>query len=88
METYQLPFNAKTVRTLFTYGQPGLSTPAVTAAKNVGEHFSAIGNILIEGNVSPEVGAMAIQKLYEAKVLIEGAIATGWQNSFGKGGNA
>lgn len=62
----------------FTSNVPALSGAPVTALNGIGENFRAIGTAMVEGNISPEYGEFAVQKLYEAQLAVTAAIQHGW----------
>lgn len=72
-------FNLSGSQIKSTFGTgPKLEGPQAKAVTNVGDHFTGIGTILSEGNVLPEHGEFAMQKVYEAKLAVDTAIAHGW----------
>ncbi len=75
--------NKNQVKETFGFVPAGIKGTQATAMTSVSENLTSIGNVLVEGNVSPEHAAYAAQKLYEAKLACDYAIIAGWNN--GKG---
>lgn len=65
------------IKKVFGFYPPlkGTSGSAVTA---ISGHFTGIGTIMLEGGVTPELGAVAIEKLFEAQQAVNAAVAYGW----------
>lgn len=73
-------FNTPT--TVKTLGMvPTLHGGQATALQNVTKNFVGISNILGEGNISEGYVEFANQKILEAKLAVESAIAHGWTAS-------
>lgn len=72
-------FNSTGVRKIFGY-VPTLKGSQSTALSNVTNHFTGISTIMAEGKVLPDYIEFANQKIYEAKLAVDAAIAYGWNN--------
>lgn len=62
---------------------PTLKGTQATAIGSVQNHLTDIGTVMAEGKVIPELGSIAIAKLYEAQLAVNAAIVSGWNNGQG-----
>lgn len=72
---FELTVNS--IKNLFSF-VPKLTGPQGDAVSTIQGHYTAIGEILAKGSVTPEMGELALRSLYHSQIVVNQAVTFGW----------